>query len=229
MNVVFFSPSYPPEMIQYTRGLAEVGAKVYGVGDTPREALPKEVRPYLHDYLQVPRIMDEDDVIARTTSWMKGKTVDRVLANWEVLVMLAARLRAQWGLPGMTPGTVHGFRDKQLMKERVAAAGLRVPRSVRVKTEKEVTYTRPDQVPPELKKMIIDATHQSSYTDTVTLKDAFEAVDQGEFVVRYLKDEKTGEKLISVDYGAGDNTYGGIFSANGKLAARIHDGDLEAR
>ena len=138
MNVVFFSPSYPPEMIQYTRGLAEVGAKVYGVGDTPREALPREVRAYLHDYLQVPRIMDEDDVMARVTAWMKGQTVDRVLANWEVLVMLAARLRAQWGLPGMTPDTVHGFRDKQVMKERVAAAGLRVPRSVRVKTEREV-------------------------------------------------------------------------------------------
>ncbi|MFX9027528.1 ATP-grasp domain-containing protein, partial [Acinetobacter baumannii] len=30
------------------------------------------------------------------------------------------------------------FRDKQLMKERVAAAGLRVPRSTRVKTEREV-------------------------------------------------------------------------------------------
>jgi biotin carboxylase len=138
MNVVFFSPAYPPEMQQYTRGLAEVGAKVFGVGDTPREALPKEVKPYLHDYLQVPRILDEDDVIARTTAWMRGKSVDRVLANWEVLVLLAARLREKWGLPGMTEETVRGFRDKQLMKERVAAAGLRVPRSVRVRSEKEV-------------------------------------------------------------------------------------------
>ena len=49
MRVVFFSPTYPPEMQQYTRGLAEVGAQVYGVGDTPREALPREVRPHLHD------------------------------------------------------------------------------------------------------------------------------------------------------------------------------------
>jgi biotin carboxylase len=32
---------------------------------------------------------------------------------------------------------VKGFRDKQLMKERVAAAGLRVPRSRRVRTETE--------------------------------------------------------------------------------------------
>ena len=38
MRVVFLAPAYPPEMIQYTRGLAEVGAEVYGVGDSPRGA-----------------------------------------------------------------------------------------------------------------------------------------------------------------------------------------------
>ena len=42
------------------------------------------------------------------------------------------------GLPGMSPDTVRGFRDKELMKERVRAAGLRVPRSRRVRTEREV-------------------------------------------------------------------------------------------
>ncbi len=52
MNVVFLSPVYPPEMIEYTRGLAEIGANVYGVGDTPFEALPQKVRPYLADYLR---------------------------------------------------------------------------------------------------------------------------------------------------------------------------------
>jgi biotin carboxylase len=138
MNVVFLAPSFPPEMIQYTRGLAEVGATVYGIGDTPRAALPREVRPHLHDYLQVPRILDEDDVMARATRWLAGRSVDRVLANWEVLVMLAARLRERWGLPGMSPDVVRGFRDKELMKERVRAAGLRVPRSRRVTTEREV-------------------------------------------------------------------------------------------
>src|SRR5688500_10063567 len=137
MRVVFFSPSYPPEMQQYTRGLAEVGAEVLGVGDTPREGLPQVVKPYLADYLQVPRIMDEDDVMNRVTDWLRGRKVDRVLANWEPLVILAARLRERWGVPGMSADTVRGFRDKQLMKERVEAAGLRVPRSRRVRTGKE--------------------------------------------------------------------------------------------
>jgi len=134
MRVVFLSPTYPPEMPQFTRGLAEVGAEVLGVGDGQPDG---ELRRYLADYLQVPSIMDEDDVLARVHAWLRGRTVDRVLANWEPLVITAARLRERFGLPGMSVDTVRGFRDKQLMKERVAAAGLRVPHSQRVRTVKD--------------------------------------------------------------------------------------------
>jgi len=134
MRVVFLSPTYPPEMRQFTRGLAEVGAEVLGVGDGSPDA---ELRRYLTDYLQVPSIMDEDDVLVRAHAWLRGRHVDHVLANWEPLVIVAARLRARFGLPGMSVDVVRGFRDKQLMKERVAAAGLRVPRAQRVHTIKD--------------------------------------------------------------------------------------------
>jgi biotin carboxylase len=137
MRVVFLAPSYPPEMIQYTRGLAELGHEVWGVGDAPQGQLPETVRRSLSAYLQVPRLLDEDDVHARVAAWLGGRTPDRVLSNWEPLVLLAARLREHFGLPGMSVDTVRGFRDKQLMKERVAAAGLRVPHSRRVRTVAE--------------------------------------------------------------------------------------------
>jgi biotin carboxylase len=137
MNVVFLAPSYPPEMQQYTRGLAEVGANVYGVGDAPIGSLPPSLKRNLHDYLQVPRLMDEDDVVARVAGWMRGKTVDRVLANWEIMVLAAAKLREKLGVPGMSYDAVRGFRDKQVMKERVAAAGLRVPKAMRIRTAAE--------------------------------------------------------------------------------------------
>lgn len=134
MRVLFLSPAYPAEMVGFARGLAEVGAKVWGVGDTPREELPASVKPYLVDYLHVPRILDEHDVMERVSGWLRGMYVDRVLTNWEPLVMLAARLRERWGIPGMSVDTVRAFRDKELMKERLRAAGLRVPRSRRVRT-----------------------------------------------------------------------------------------------
>ncbi len=138
MKVVFLACSYPPEMQQYTRGLAEVGATVYGVGDQPASALPGSLKQHLSDYLQVPRLLDEDDVVAKVSAWLRGREVDRILANWEVMVLTAARLREKFGMPGMSYDTVKGFRDKQLMKERVRGAGLRTPHSQRVRTVSEV-------------------------------------------------------------------------------------------
>ena len=132
MRVVFLSPAYPAEMTQFVRGLAEVGVELYGVGDTARDALPAHVRPYLTDYLHVPRILDEHDVVDRTSAWLRGRTIDRVLTNWEPTVLLAARLRERWGVRGMSVDIAMGFRDKEIMKARLRAAGLRVPRSRRV-------------------------------------------------------------------------------------------------
>jgi ATP-grasp domain len=137
VNVVFLACGYPPEMQQYTRGLAEVGANVYGVGDAPRERLTPSFKQYLTDYLQVPKLLDEDDVVARVTAWMRGRQIDRIEANWEVMVLTAARLREAFGIPGMSVDTVRGFRDKQIMKERAIAAGLRVPRAARIRTADE--------------------------------------------------------------------------------------------
>ena len=73
VKVVFLAPSNPPEMRQYTRGLAEVGASVYGVGDTPVSELPGSLKQHLADYLRVPRILDEEDVVARVHEWLRGR------------------------------------------------------------------------------------------------------------------------------------------------------------
>jgi biotin carboxylase len=102
----------------------------------------------------------------RVSAWLKGRTVDRVLSNWEPLVILAARLRERWGMPGMSVDTVNGFRDKQLMKERVAAAGLRVPKSKRVVTEREVRAAAEEIGFPLILKPIAGAGSADTYRVT---------------------------------------------------------------
>jgi len=124
-------------MQEYTRGLAQVGARVHGVADAPAAALPRSLRRHLHDYLQVPALLDEGDVTERVTAWCRRRHIDRVEAQWEPLVLTAASVRERLGVPGMSRDTVLGFRDKQLMKERIAAAGLRVPHAFRVRTQDE--------------------------------------------------------------------------------------------
>jgi hypothetical protein len=91
----------------------------------------------------------------------------------------------------------------------------------------ETRFTTATGIDSTLQKQIIEACHQSTYTDVRTLADAFNTVDQGEFVVRNFTDPANGKKYTAIDYGAGDSTYGAIFEA-GKttVALSIHDGDL---
>jgi hypothetical protein len=137
MRVVFLAPTYPAEMVQFTRGLAEVGARVWGVGDSAPGSFSASLRGHLQDYLQVPSMLDDADVERRVLAWLGGRRPDRVETNLEPVTLLAARLRDRLDLPGLSPDAVLGFRDKPLMRERVAAAGLRVPRSVRVLTRRD--------------------------------------------------------------------------------------------
>ena len=137
MKVLFISPHFPAEMQRFTRGLAEVGAQVYGVSDVPPGQLPAQVREQLHDYLQVPSLLDEDDATRRIVEAARHIAPDRVECLWEPCVVLAARVREGLGVSGMGPQVAIGFRDKPIMKQRVLAAGLRVPRFSRVRTKHE--------------------------------------------------------------------------------------------
>ena len=134
MDVLMLSPAYPAEMPGFTRGLAEIGARVWGVGDTPEVHLPEGVRRRLSGYLQVPRVFDLPDTRRRVLHWLQGRRPDRVESLWEPLVLLAAQLREDLHVPGMRVDTVRGFRDKGLMKTRIARAGLRVPHARRART-----------------------------------------------------------------------------------------------
>lgn len=127
MKVLFLSPHYPAEMLDFSRGLAEVGATVYGVGDAPASQLPQRVKPHLHDYLQLPELMNEGAAFEPLLAAARRIGADRVETLWEPLVLLAARVREALGLPGMNRATTLGFRDKPVMKARLLHAGVRVP------------------------------------------------------------------------------------------------------
>jgi hypothetical protein len=137
MNVIYLSPGFPAEMPLFVRGLAQIGAKVYGVGDQPREALPEDARAGLADYLQVRSFDDEAAVVSEVRRWMHGKSIDRVECMWERLMYLAATLRETFTVPGMNKAQTVIVRDKELMKQAVEDAGLRVPRHGRARTVQE--------------------------------------------------------------------------------------------
>src|SRR5437867_10771067 len=115
MKVLMISPGYPAEMPFFTRGLAEVGAKVVGIGDSTRAALPPMARESLSLYLQVPSLWDEPAVIDEVRRLHARAPLDRVECLWEPGMILAARLREALDVPGMTVEETLPFRDKGRM------------------------------------------------------------------------------------------------------------------
>lgn len=128
-TVLFLSPGYPAEMPQFVHALAELGARVLGVGDGPVGSLPARVRADLAAYLQVPQLWDEEAVKAAVQKWPASRGgVDRVECLWEPGMLLAARLREAVGAPGLSYEQTVPFRNKERMKQLLDAAGIRTPR-----------------------------------------------------------------------------------------------------
>jgi len=138
MNVLMLSPGYPAEMPEFTRGLAEVGATVIGVGDQPAAALPDKARRALAAYIQTGSLFDEARAVAEVRAELRGRHIDRVESLWEPLMLLAARLREALGVKGLSVAETVPFRDKEAMKQKLDAAGIRTPRHVAAHTVSEV-------------------------------------------------------------------------------------------
>lgn len=128
MNVLMIAPGYPGEMPYFCRGLARNGAKVYGLSDVPEQELPPLAREHLSGYLRVPNLTDEDAVVRAVAAGVGGHQIARVVCLWEPGVVLAARLREALNVPGMRVPQAQTFRNKDLMKQKVTAAGIRTAR-----------------------------------------------------------------------------------------------------
>jgi biotin carboxylase len=127
-TVLMISPGYPAEMAFFTHGLGQAGVTVIGLGDQHQDALPPIAREALDHYVQVGSLADDGQVAATVRELARHARIDQVECLWEPYMVLAAQLREQLGLPGLTVAQTVPFRDKERMKQLLDAAGLRTPR-----------------------------------------------------------------------------------------------------
>ena len=137
VSVLMLSPGFPGDMPHFTRGLAEVGARVYGLGDQPLGALPEEARAALTDYRQVRSLWDPDAVVDEVREWLQGRELDRAECLWEPGMDVVAHIREAFGLPGLGVEASVAFRDKERMKLLLDAAGVRTPKHAKATTAEE--------------------------------------------------------------------------------------------
>ena len=150
----------------FTRALAQVGAQVVGVGDQHQAGLPSQVAASLSAYLHIANLWDEESTVDKVSDWLasQGTTVDRVECLWEPGVVLAAKLRARLGVPGLSVEQAHAFRDKETMKQVLDAAGIRTPHHYRAQTTSEVREAAERIGFPLIVKPIAGAGSADTYT-----------------------------------------------------------------
>lgn len=137
MNIVMLSPGYPFEQALFARALAQTGATVIGVGDQPVDALPAQARAALAHYEHV-SLADEAAVLAALKGLGRHLRIDRVECLWEPYVLLAARIREVFGVPGMRAEQATWFRDKEQMKLVLDRAGIRTPHHAAARSSAEL-------------------------------------------------------------------------------------------
>ena len=124
MNVVFVEPFFPSSQRHFARALAEVGATVVGLGESPAEALDGELKGWLHHYEQVPSVTDVE-TMTRAVRWVQDKLwVDRMEATIEAHTLATAHVREACTIPGTSVQTAWLCRDKPSMKHALREAGV---------------------------------------------------------------------------------------------------------
>jgi formate-dependent phosphoribosylglycinamide formyltransferase (GAR transformylase) len=163
VNVLMISPGYPAEMPLFTRGLAEVGATPYGLGDQTAQALPETARRALAGHVYVHDLWNEGAVLAAVREAARHVRFDRVECLWEPAMLLAARLREALGCPGLGVEQTVAFRDKERMKQVLDAAGIRTPWHRRARSAAEVRAAAAEVGYPLIVKPIAGAGSADTY------------------------------------------------------------------
>jgi formate-dependent phosphoribosylglycinamide formyltransferase (GAR transformylase) len=127
-NVVFVAPFPTDTTMRFVRAVANLDdVKLLGVcHSSPRgrgaRAFDDVVR--VSDALSGKDIIDAIDVLQR-----RHGRVERIVGILEVIMVQLAEARAHFGVKGTRPEVAEQFRDKALMKKRLAAAGLPVAKN----------------------------------------------------------------------------------------------------
>lgn len=138
MNVIFVEPSFPNTQRQFARALAEVGATVIGIGETPTDHLSDDLRGWLSHYEHVGSVTDVGAMVHAVRMVQQMIWVDRLEATIEAHVMSAARVREACGIPGTSLTTAYLCRDKPAMKDALRQAGVPTAQSIGATTVEEI-------------------------------------------------------------------------------------------
>ncbi|NLM17822.1 MAG: carboxylate--amine ligase [Candidatus Riflebacteria bacterium] len=137
MNVVYISPHFPPNFVNFTAALANRGINVLGITDCDFSALPEKLKGSLAGHYRVSSLDDYSQVYKACAYFIyKYGRISWVVSHNEHWMMHEARLREDFNIQGFNvPHTVK-VKQKSEMKKIFIKNGANVVEGVIVENRK---------------------------------------------------------------------------------------------
>ncbi|HWQ83503.1 MAG TPA: ATP-grasp domain-containing protein [Anaerolineales bacterium] len=138
MNLVYLSPHFPPNYVQFSQQLSYLGVNVLGLADEPYDQLPHNLKSSLAVYYRVNDMHNYDELVRALGYFTHqyGK-VDRIDSLNEYWLETEACLRLDFNIPGLQGEDLARAKRKSRMKEVFRKAGVAVARGKVVQTFEE--------------------------------------------------------------------------------------------
>jgi len=125
MNFVFLSPAFPPNYYLFCANLRKEGVNALGIGESPFGSLRPELRESLAWYYQVENMRDYSQLREALRFFvLRFGSIDRIDSLNEYWLETEAKLRSEFGIPGVQAADVSRIRRKSMMKKVFARLGL---------------------------------------------------------------------------------------------------------
>ncbi|MCD8231265.1 MAG: carbamoylphosphate synthase large subunit [Clostridiales bacterium] len=136
MNFVFISPQFPRTYWNFCDRLNRNGVTVLGIGDTPYDELPIELKNSLTEYYRLDTLEDYDQMLRAIGFFtFKYGKIDWIESNNEYWLEQDARLRTDFHVTtGVQADEVRRFKSKSGMKAYYREAGVPTARCHKVTT-----------------------------------------------------------------------------------------------
>ena len=125
MNLLYISPQFPRNFINFCTRLRKLGVAVFGVASDQYDALPDNLKWALTEYYRVDNMNDYGQLLqAGKYFQQKYGKVDRIESQAEYWLPFEAALREDLGVWGRGRALTTQSRHKSLMKEVFLKSGI---------------------------------------------------------------------------------------------------------
>jgi hypothetical protein len=127
VNLVLFSPHFPPNFYNFAVAAHNAGLTTLGIGDTPFDLLRAELRNALTEYYYVSDLHHYEALVRACGYFIyKYGKIDRLESHNEYWLEQDARLREDFNIPGLRPRDMEVVKRKVRMKQVFSRAGIEV-------------------------------------------------------------------------------------------------------